>query len=96
MIRKATWVIWGADLYDYKFSKENISQRIRFFIKRNITKKFKKIAVLTDSDFSLSKNGIKLLGKIHVRYIDYQTIDYIKTVEETIKKIYFPIKKLEY
>ncbi|MFR0704144.1 TDP-N-acetylfucosamine:lipid II N-acetylfucosaminyltransferase [Enterococcus sp.] len=43
----------------------------------------------------MSKKWYKTTGKkYNVRYIDYQTIDYIKTVEETIKKNIFSDKKI--
>ncbi|EPH88847.1 hypothetical protein D922_03587 [Enterococcus faecalis 06-MB-DW-09] len=83
LARKASWVIWGADLYDYKNLKKNLKSRITFLLKKHFTSRLRKIAVLTDSDFNLSRIWYKTSGeKYSVRYIDYQTIDYIKKIKK--------------
>ena len=84
LARKSSWVIWGADLYDYKVLNKTFKLKIRYLLKKNLTRRLKKIAVLTDSDFNLSKRWYKTCGeKYNVRYIDYQTIDYIEKIKKS-------------
>ncbi|MBZ3640176.1 TDP-N-acetylfucosamine:lipid II N-acetylfucosaminyltransferase [Enterococcus casseliflavus] len=84
LARKSSWVIWGADLYDYKVLNKTFKLKIRYLLKKNLTSRLKKIAVLTDSDFNLSKIWYKTCGeKYNVRYIDYQTIDYIEKIKKS-------------
>jgi hypothetical protein len=63
LAKKSVWVIWGGDLYYYKFRTKNFKSYIAEFFRRIIIRRFKYLVTYLEGDFDLAKKWYKAKGK---------------------------------
>ena len=88
---KCSWVIWGQDLYSYRFKKTTFKSKIREYLKKEIIKRFSCIITLSKNDYKLSKewygaNGIYKQG-IYINPISFKYLNTIKSNRTEDKKV---------
>lgn len=55
LFKKTTWILWGGDLYYYKYRPKNFQSDVYEFMRRSILKKISKIACFIKGDYELAK-----------------------------------------
>lgn len=69
LFKKTTWILWGGDLYYYKYRPKNFQSDVYEFIRRSIFKKISRIACFIKGDY-------KLVKKIYNSKASYEYIVY--------------------
>ena len=65
LLKKTFWVIWGADLYDYQKMDNSISDKIKFYIKKQVIKKMGHFITYIKGDYELAQKWYGANGKYH-------------------------------
>ncbi len=55
VLKKATWILWGGDLYYYKYRSRDMRSNIYEFLRKGILKKIPHIACFIKGDYELVK-----------------------------------------
>lgn len=85
MRKKVNWVMWGGDLWFYKYRERGLKFYIIERIRRIIIKNFKQISYLASNDFELAKKWYYTKAKpVYAIYpslslLDFQNNDLIKS-----------------
>lgn len=81
--KKATWLIWGGDLYCFRNQSKRIMDRFVEHMRRVLISRFPYIATLTTGDFDLAKKWYKTNAKnIRINYCDENEINILKDVQK--------------
>ena len=79
LAKKSAWVIWGGDLYYYKFRNKKFKFNIVEFFRRIIIRRFKYLVTHLEGDYDLAKKWYKAKGKYIYSFMYpsnlYKTID---------------------
>ena len=70
LLKKCYWVIWGGDLYSYKFSKRTFKWKIREFFRRAVIKRMGFLVTGTPGDYRLTREWYGAEG-LHVKCFNY-------------------------
>lgn len=82
--KKASWLVWGGDLYCYRNRANNIIDKFVEHMRRVIIARLPYIATLTKGDYELARKWYKTDAKnIRVNYCDEGEINILKNVKKT-------------
>jgi hypothetical protein len=91
LLKKSYWVLWGGDLYYYKFRNKNLKSNFYEFIRKRVIKNFAHIVALVPGDYYLAKNWYKTKAQYHYAFypnpIDYEYLDKIKNSKKETDRI---------
>lgn len=87
LLKKSYWVIWGGDLYHYKFRRKNFKSNLYEFVRKKVIKKMGNIIpVASEYDYDLAKKWYDTKAKKHNAFypnpIDYNYLDKLKNKEK--------------
>jgi UDP-2,3-diacylglucosamine pyrophosphatase LpxH len=80
LLKKSYWVIWGGDLYHYKFRKDDFNSDLYEFVRKKVIKKMGNIIpVASEYDYDLAKEWYGTKAKKYNAFypnpIDYKFLD---------------------
>ena len=88
LLNKCYWVIWGADLYNYKLSQRNWKWQILEFFRRPVIKNMGHLVTYIPGDVELARKWYGAKGKYHecLMYLSntYKALDVPSTQTDTI------------
>lgn len=91
LLKKSYWVLWGGDLYHYKFRNKNLKSNFYEFIRKRVIKNFGHIVALVPGDYYLAKKWYKTKAQYHYAFypnpIDYKYLDKIKSNKKETDRI---------
>lgn len=91
LLKKSYWVLWGGDLYHYKFRNKNLKSNFYEFIRKRVIKNFGHIVALIPGDYYLAKKWYKTKAQYHYAFypnpIDYDYLDKIKNSKKETDRI---------
>jgi len=91
LLKKSYWVIWGGDLYYYKFRDKSFKSNIYEFIRRKVIKNIGHIVALVEGDYELAKKWYKTQAVYHEAFypntIIFENIDKTNNSIKNNKKI---------
>ncbi|QIZ66040.1 TDP-N-acetylfucosamine:lipid II N-acetylfucosaminyltransferase [Geobacillus subterraneus] len=86
LLKKSNWIVWGGDLYHYKFRKRNFKSDVQELVRRFVIKNFGAITTLVKGDYDLAKKWYGVKGDYyHGVYINPVNLEYLQKVKK-IKK----------
>lgn len=86
LLKKSNWIVWGGDLYYYKFRPKNFKTNFNEMLRRFVIKRFGAITTLVKGDYHLAKKWYGVNGDYyHAVYVNPINLEYLKKVE-TIKQ----------
>ncbi len=65
LLKKCYWVIWGGDLYAYKFGNKNKNYKIKEFFRRPVIKRIGHLVTYIQGDVELARKWYGTTGKYH-------------------------------
>lgn len=81
-LKKSYWVIWGGDLYFYKFRTRNLFCNFVEFFRRIVIKRLGHFVTHIEGDYEIIKKNYKAKGKLHRCFMYtsniFETIDFKK------------------
>lgn len=87
-LKKVNWVIWGGDLYYYKYRKHTLKSNIKEFIKKSVIKNMGQITSLIKGDYELAKSIYKTKARYNYAFyslpVDFKLLD--KSIKECNKR----------
>ncbi|MBW4829371.1 MAG: TDP-N-acetylfucosamine:lipid II N-acetylfucosaminyltransferase [Clostridiaceae bacterium] len=94
ILKKCYWVIWGGDLYYYKYRKRNFKTKIYEMMRRAVIKNMGGIITHIKGDYQLSQKWYGVKGKYYYCFMYpsnlYKEHD-ISTIEKNNETIYIQI-----
>lgn len=69
LLKKSNWIIWGGDLYYYKFRKKNFKSNIYEYIRRQVINKMGGAITHIKGDYDLAKKWYGLKGKYYYSFM---------------------------
>ncbi|MDI3478560.1 MAG: hypothetical protein PWQ59_2085, partial [Thermoanaerobacterium sp.] len=91
LLEKSYWVLWGGDLYYYKFRNKNLKFDSYELTRERLIKDFGHIVALVPGDYDLAKEWYKTKAKYHYAFypnpIDFSNLDKIKNSKEGTDRI---------
>ena len=91
LLKKSYWVIWGGDLYYYKFRDKSFKSNIYELIRRKVIKNIGHIVALVEGDYELAKKWYKTQAVYHEAFypntIIFENIDKTNNSIKNNKKI---------
>lgn len=82
LLKKATWIIWGGDLYYFQNSEKTLKTHIYEFLRKGALKNIRRIACFIKGDFELAKKIYSPDAKYtYVCYLIPTDFDYLETLE---------------
>jgi len=91
LLDKATWIIWGTDVYSYNKNNNNIKTRIYESLRRKIIPRFREIAAFVKEDVDLAKQLYQSDAEyIPVAYPNPVSLELLQTVPVNTKNE-FPV-----
>ncbi len=86
-LRKCNWVVWGGDLYFYKYKKNCVADNVCEWIRKRVIKRFAQISTSILGDFKIIQKVYKTRAKrIYARYppaIDFSFLDDVSKKQVT-------------
>ena len=70
LLKKCYWVMWGGDLYDYKFGVRNYKWHVYELFRKFVFKRIGYLVTGTSGDVELARNWYQAQGK-HIRCFNY-------------------------
>ncbi|WP_121515568.1 TDP-N-acetylfucosamine:lipid II N-acetylfucosaminyltransferase [Petrotoga sp. HKA.pet.4.5] len=90
LLKKSYWVLWGGDLYYYKFRNKNLKFDSYELTRERLIKDFGHIVALVPGDYDLAKKWYKTKAKYHYAFypnpVDYKYLDKIKNSKIEINR----------
>lgn len=87
LLKKCYWVIWGGDLYVYRFGKRDRRWRVREFFRRSVIKKMGYLVTYIKGDIDLAREWYGARGEYHecIMYLSniYKELDISKNDSST-------------
>lgn len=81
--KKASWLVWGGDLYCYRNRPKRMMDRFVEHMRKVIISRLPYIATLTTGDYDLARKWYKTKAKnIRVNYCDENEINILKDVQK--------------
>ena len=81
--KKASWLVWGGDLYCYRKRPKRMMDRFVEHMRKVIISRLPYIATLTTGDYDLARKWYKTKAKnIRVNYCDENEINILKDVQK--------------
>lgn len=84
LLKKATWVLWGSDLYYFKDRPKNFQSEVYEFLRKGIIKKFTVIACFIKGDYEIAREVYHTKARYeHICYpipTDFQYLASLKKV----------------
>jgi len=78
LLKKCYWVVWGADLYQYRIAKESGKANVNEFIRKLVIRNIGNIATLVKGDYDLAREWYGARGKyFKARYINEESNVYL-------------------
>lgn len=65
LLNKCNWVIWGGDLYFYKYRSRKFKTNLKEMMRRFVIRNFGHIVSLVKGDYELAKKWYKVKGEYH-------------------------------
>ena len=91
LLKKSYWVIWGGDLYYYKFRNKSLKSNIYEFMRGKVIKNIGHIVALVEGDYELAKKWYKTEAIYHEAFYPnvmiYENIDKTNNSKKRNKKI---------
>lgn len=88
LLKKCYWVIWGGDLYVYRFGKRNRKWRVREFFRRSVIKNMGHLVTYIKGDIDLAREWYGAQGEYHesIMYLSniYKELDTLRSDSSTI------------
>jgi len=81
ILKKSYWVIWGGDLYHYKFRNKGFKSDIYEFMRRKVIKNIGNIVALVEGDYELAKKWYKTEAVYHEAF--YYSPQFCENIDET-------------
>ncbi|MDI3545801.1 MAG: hypothetical protein PWP68_1218 [Rikenellaceae bacterium] len=86
LLKKSNWIIWGGDLYYYKFRKKNFKSNIYEYIRRQVIKRIGGITALTPGDCNIAKKWYKIKAKeyfgMYINPVKKEFLDKIEIIKK--------------
>ena len=93
--KKSYWVLWGGDLYYYKFRNKNLKFDSYELTRERLIKDFGHIVALIPGDYDLAKKWYKTRAQYHYAFypnpVDYKYLDKIKNNKKETDRIVFQV-----
>lgn len=87
MLRKCYWVIWGGDLYYYKYRKRNVKAVIYEALRTVIIKNMGNISALVKGDYDLAKKWYNTKAKYNKAiYMNNEGTEHLKRIVNISKR----------
>lgn len=95
-LNKCNWVIWGGDLYQYKFRKKDFKSNIYEFIRKFVIKNFLEVTALIKGDYEIAKKVYKTKARycyafypnpINFRFLDNSLTKLNKKNDEIVIQV---------
>lgn len=83
LLKKSNWMIWGGDLYYYKYRDKDIKSNLKEFIRKSIIKNLSEITAVIKGDYEVAKKVYK--SKARYNYACYKLPVDFKTLDKTKK-----------
>ncbi|GAB6099408.1 TDP-N-acetylfucosamine:lipid II N-acetylfucosaminyltransferase [Halanaerocella petrolearia] len=83
LLKKCSWIIWGGDLYYYKYRDNNWKSNIYEWIRSKVIKRFDSIIAYARGDFEFAKKWYKVKGEYQecLYYPYFAVNDYLKNIK---------------
>jgi len=83
LLKKTSWLLWGADLYSYKIKKTTIKTTIYEIMRSICIKNFNSIIAYAEGDYDLAKQWYKTKAELKkcLYYPYFAVEDYLKDIE---------------
>lgn len=67
-LKKINWIIWGGDLYYYKYRKNSIKSNLYEYVRKYVIRNFNEITALIKGDYELAKQVYKTNAKYNYAF----------------------------
>jgi len=74
LLKKSYWVIWGGDLYHYKFRNQTFKSNSYEFLRKKVIKNIGNIVTLVEGDYELAKKWYNTKAKYHEAFYPNQIV----------------------
>lgn len=96
ILNKSNWMIWGGDLYYYKYRKKTIRSDIKEFIRKQVISNLKEITSLIKGDYDIAKSIYKTNAKYnyasYILPVNFDMLDDLRLEKCNLsKEIYIQI-----
>lgn len=95
VIKKCYWIIWGGDLYYYKFRKKSLKSDIYEIFRKIFIKNVNSIISLVGGDYELAREWYDTKAKYYHSFypnpVDYRYLDKIRSNEINKDEVYIQI-----
>jgi hypothetical protein len=84
LLKKATWILWGSDLYYFRYRSANFQSSVYEFLRKGIIKKIPVIACFIKGDYEIAKQVYKTNALY--KYVVYPIptdFQYLATLKKT-------------
>ena len=87
MLKKCNWIIWGADLYEYRIPKKTYKEKRRESLRRKVIRNIGAVSTLVKNDYTILKEWYDT-DAIHydARYVDSEKDSYLQKIRNTVTK----------
>lgn len=86
LLKKATWIIWGTDIYSYYKKNKNLKTRLYELMRKKIIPQFPEISAYVDQDMELIKNLYKtkahFIKTMYPYPVNFKQLDQVKKEED--------------
>jgi dTDP-N-acetylfucosamine:lipid II N-acetylfucosaminyltransferase len=87
LLKKSYWIVWGGDLYWYKFRERTFKSNLYEWIRRFVIGNIGSLITLTPGDFDLAKKWYGVKGRYyHGAYINPMKLEFLDAVKNLNKK----------
>ncbi|MFC5465581.1 TDP-N-acetylfucosamine:lipid II N-acetylfucosaminyltransferase [Lederbergia graminis] len=63
LLRKCSWIVWGADLYSYREPKKTIKSILKEITRKKVIKNFRHVCTLVKKDYEIAKEVYNVRGE---------------------------------
>jgi len=84
VLKKVYWIVWGADLYYYKYRKHSFKNNVYEAIRKRVIKNIGNVCPLVKGDYTVAKEWYNIKGEYYKAI--YGSGKYTEMIEEIIKE----------
>lgn len=82
LLRKSNWIVWGGDLYWYKYREKSFKSNLYEWVRRFVIKNMGELTTLVKGDYELAKKWYDVKGKYYNGiYINPIKLEYLTTIK---------------
>ena len=95
IMKKTYWIIWGGDLYHYKFREKSLKSEVNEFFRKKIIRNFRGIISLVDGDYKLAREWYGAKAEYYHSFypnsVNYRYLDKIRNDKNNKDEVYIQI-----